>query len=576
MQRRPHYSTKRDEEVSQIKVNRIREGGISYSTRSDASEHQLRNDFISTNRESQNKYSQRDAEAISRSKRFYAERARIEAERRQQYQTNRQSSQSSRPGTRSTARTERRYASRPETRPQSRVAPRTNSRPASHYSSQRRRKKKNILPFVIIAALAVIGIVALILIFANAKISEPLNVKISSTENSQTITWKRKGKSISFEVQQKGPDGAYSIVKTIPEDGSTTYTAQALKSATEYSYKITSIKGNGDHAKRSEGVEISAYTIPVSVSNLSASTESKDSLTFAWNDSQTLSGYELKYSLNEDLSESTNLNIPFADVSKTEGSDLRYYTVPNLPEGNTYYYQFRSKCGENVYSAWTPTASAKVTRAVDMTGIDIHAPMVAITYDDGPDGSNITTRILDAFASVGGHATFFQLGNLAENNPDKIQRMVAEGHEVGNHTYDHTHMSETVTAEDIINCSNSIEAICGVRPTVFRSTGGGTTDYIKQVCAGEGMSLYYWSVDTRDWKTRDSDAIVSHIQNNVSDGDIILMHNIYDSTAEATERIVPWLVQQGYQLVTVSQLIKAKTGELPVAGTEYITADRVR
>ena len=113
-----------------------------------------------------------------------------------------------------------------------------------------------------------------------------------------------------------------------------------------------------------------------------------------------------------------------------------------------------------------------------MSGIDISAPMVAITFDDGPDGSDVTSRILDAFASVGGHATFFQLGDHVEAQPEKIQRMVAEGHEVGNHTYDHTHMGSAVTSDDIIQANNSIESICGIRPYSFRCPGGESTDLI--------------------------------------------------------------------------------------------------
>lgn len=74
--------------------------------------------------------------------------------------------------------------------------------------------------------------------------------------------------------------------------------------------------------------------------------------------------------------------------------------------------------------------------------------------------------------------------------------------------------------------------------------------------------------------TRDAESVISVIKNNVSDGDIILMHNIYDSSAEAIEEILPWLKEQGYQLVTVSQLLVAKTGNLPEPGTEYVTATK--
>ncbi len=234
----------------------------------------------------------------------------------------------------------------------------------------------------------------------------------------------------------------------------------------------------------------------------------------------------------------------------------------------------RSYCDQNSYSDWTPTATARVTRPVDMHGIDVNAPMVALTFDDGPDVSNITSRILDAFAAVGGHATFFQLGQRAEMYPEKIQRIVNEGHEIGNHTYDHGHMGDAVTSDDIISANDAIEAAGGVRPVSFRSPGGNTTELIRQTCIQENMTLYYWSMDTRDWYTKDAAETVSYIKSHVEDGDIILMHNIYDSSAEAIEEILPWLVDQGYQLVTVSQLLVAKTGNLPEPGLEYYTATK--
>ena len=79
--------------------------------------------------------------------------------------------------------------------------------------------------------------------------------------------------------------------------------------------------------------------------------------------------------------------------------------------------------------------------------------------------------------------------------------------------------------------------------------------------------------DTRDWSSRDANSVISEIKNNVQDGDIILMHNIYSSTADAVEQILPWLTDQGYQLVTVSQLIQAQNGEPPIPGITYKRAD---
>ena len=89
------------------------------------------------------------------------------------------------------------------------------------------------------------------------------------------------------------------------------------------------------------------------------------------------------------------------------------------------------------------------------------------------------------------------------------------------------------------------------------------------------MPLYYWSLDTLDWKTRDAKKVYDTVMNNVKDGDIILMHEIYESTADAFEKMVPELIKQGYQFVTCDELIRAKTGSAPTAGTQYVDGKTV-
>ena len=84
------------------------------------------------------------------------------------------------------------------------------------------------------------------------------------------------------------------------------------------------------------------------------------------------------------------------------------------------------------------------------------------------------------------------------------------------------------------------------------------------------MALYYWSLDTQDWKSRDAQKVYSAVMDNVKDGDIILMHEIYPTTADAFEKMVPELIEQGYQFVTCEQLVKAKTGSEPEPGTQYV------
>ncbi|MCQ2529916.1 MAG: polysaccharide deacetylase family protein [Lachnospiraceae bacterium] len=433
----------------------------------------------------------------------------------------------------------------------------------------RKRKQKQRRMMLAAAAAVLIIIVAILLIVFTSRVPEAKNLTIKSTDNSQVLTWERNGKEISYEVYRKGSEGDFSLVRTIGEEDATTYTAESLSSATLYKYKVVAVKGH----KKSKGAVIEDLTTPVIAANLTANTQVEKSLTLVWDDSQAVNGYDLKFGSANDLSDATTTTVSLDGITVDETTGLRSYTYDELEEGAIYYFSIRSFCDKDKYSDWTPIVSARVTRAIDMSGIDPSAPMVAITFDDGPDGSDVTTRILDAFAEAGGHATFFQLGDHAEAQPEKIKRMVAEGHEVGNHTYDHTHMSGAVTSDDIIRANNSIEEVCGIRPYSFRCPGGESTDLIVDTCISEGMSVFHWSLDTRDWSRRDADAVIAEIKNNVQDGDIILMHNIYSSTADAVEQILPWLTDQGYQLVTVSQLLQAKNGEPPLPGITYKRAD---
>ncbi|MCQ2512090.1 MAG: polysaccharide deacetylase family protein [Lachnospiraceae bacterium] len=433
----------------------------------------------------------------------------------------------------------------------------------------RKRKQKQRQMMLVAAAAVLILLVAILLIVGTPKVPEAKNLTIKSTDNSQVLTWERNGKEIAYEVYRKGSEGDFSLVRTIEKNDATTYTAESLDSATLYKYKIVAVKGH----RKSKGVSIEDLTTPVIATNLSASTQVEKSLTIVWEDAQKVNGYDIKFGSANDLSDATTTTVSLDGITIDETTGLRSYTYYDLEEGAIYYFSIRSFCDKDKYSDWTPIVSARVTRAIDMSGIDPAAPMVAITFDDGPDGSDVTTRILDAFAAAGGHATFFQLGDHVEAQPEKIQRMVAEGHEVGNHTYDHTHMNAAVTSDDIIRANDSIEAVCGIRPYSFRCPGGESTDLIVDTCISEGMSVFHWSLDTRDWSSRDANAVIAEIKNNVQDGDIILMHNIYSSTAEAVEQILPWLTEQGYQLVTVSQLIQAKNGEPPLPGITYKRAD---
>ena len=109
----------------------------------------------------------------------------------------------------------------------------------------------------------------------------------------------------------------------------------------------------------------------------------------------------------------------------------------------------------------------------------------------------------------------------------------------------------------------------GEKTMMVRPPGGFVSSTMRKTVP---VPMIYWSVDTEDWKSRNADSVYNKVVSQASDGDIVLMHNIYPSTADAVERIVPYLVDKGYQLVTVAQLVQAKTGKPPEPGVQYYTA----
>lgn len=189
--------------------------------------------------------------------------------------------------------------------------------------------------------------------------------------------------------------------------------------------------------------------------------------------------------------------------------------------------------------------------------IDPSRPMVALTYDDGPQAS-VGNRIMDCLAQYGGKATFFMVGERVPSYATEVRRMVAEGHEVANHTMNHKYLQKLGAAEiqaQVNQCNDVIESVCGVRPALMRLPGGNSNATVK---ASTHMPMIQWNIDTLDWKTRNADKTVAAVLDRVKDGDVVLMHELYSQTGDASLRIIPELVNRGYQLVTVSELAAAK------------------
>jgi peptidoglycan/xylan/chitin deacetylase (PgdA/CDA1 family) len=187
--------------------------------------------------------------------------------------------------------------------------------------------------------------------------------------------------------------------------------------------------------------------------------------------------------------------------------------------------------------------------------------LVALTFDDGPDPLT-TNRLLDVLKSEGVKVTFFVVGARTDHYPDVVRRAYKEGHEIGSHTYNHLRLVNLSAADRQAEINNTITAIknaIGVAPKIMRPPYGLYND---AVLADAGMPVIYWSIDPSDWHYRNADTVTSSVLAEVRDGSIVLMHDLYDTTVEATSRIIPNLKNQGYSFVTVEQLILSRGGSL--------------
>ena len=190
--------------------------------------------------------------------------------------------------------------------------------------------------------------------------------------------------------------------------------------------------------------------------------------------------------------------------------------------------------------------------------IDKKKKMVALTYDDGPSAN--TPKILDTLEKYDAVATFFVVGNRVSTYANTVKRAYGMGCEIGNHTYEHKILTRTDAAgirEQVSKTNAAVKNITGTDPIVMRPPGGCVNDTVK---SQTGMPMILWSIDTLDWRTRNAASTKTAVLDHVKDGDIVLMHDLYEATANASTTIIPTLVERGYQLVTVSELAECRGG----------------
>ena len=181
-------------------------------------------------------------------------------------------------------------------------------------------------------------------------------------------------------------------------------------------------------------------------------------------------------------------------------------------------------------------------------------PEVALTFDDGPS-PKYTPLLLDGLKERNVRATFFLLGKNVKENQELVQRMQAEGHLLGNHTYNHVQLNkipETTARQEILKTNNEIYEATGKYPEYMRPPYGAWKKNM-ELCVE--MLPVFWDIDTLDWKSQNVDAILKAAGEEPEDGSIILMHDEYQTSVEAALLLIDRLKEKGYEFVTVDEVI---------------------
>ena len=184
---------------------------------------------------------------------------------------------------------------------------------------------------------------------------------------------------------------------------------------------------------------------------------------------------------------------------------------------------------------------------------------VALTFDDGPSGK-YTRQLLDGLYDRGIHATFLLCGYRIQDYPDIAQRIFDEGHEIGIHGYSHDTMktmSRRDIAAEIADTQSLLPQGCTAR--FLRPPGGFCTDGVRQVAEARNLAILSWAVDPKDWATNDTAAIETAVLKNIKDGDIVLLHDMSASSVKAALDIADTLMEEDFQLVTVSEMAKRRS-----------------
>lgn len=363
-------------------------------------------------------------------------------------------------------------------------------------------------------------------------LSRPVITAETVSTTAVKLKWDAVKGAGEYIVYIKSGSGAWEEIYTGTD---TAYTAENLTFGESYSFSVRAVSGDTRSYRSVKVTGKATYPAPVCTTEL----EKGEGIRISWTAVEGAGSYRV-YRRTEGGS---------WKWLKTVDADTTSHVDTKGKRGATYDYAVRAFELEGAQGIYGILSNAETTL---YSAIDPDKPMIALTFDDGP--SKYTADILDALEEYGGHATFFVVGNRVSSFSNTVKRAYEMGCEIGNHSWNHPALSSiSVSAmkSQLSRTDDAIEEVIGVKPTLLRPPYGAVDSDVKRYA---GKPLIHWSIDTRDWATQSSSRTISSVLNNVQDGSIILMHDIYSATRNAAVSLIPTLVERGYQLVTVSEL----------------------
>ena len=371
---------------------------------------------------------------------------------------------------------------------------------------------------------------------ASKVLEAPTQLKYDALSDTKLkLSWGKVDHATVYFIYRKPLEGSYKLIKKVHNN----YWTDTVSSGQVYMYKVKAIDRTGTYQKSKASKTLMVFMPTKKISVNIVSKNKKAYLTWK--------------------------AVPNADkylvYKSTDGKSFKYYhsvtspkyTDKEVTEGKVYYYKVRG-CytiyGQRHNGLISAVAKSRIYR------IDTSKKLIALTFDDGP--SKFTPKIVDILDKYNARATFFVVGNRVNDYKKELKYAYEHGNQIGNHTYDHTRLTDISldkVKEELSKTNSVVKKVIGVEPTLIRAPYGRADDDILRV---GGKPFMRWSLDTLDWKTRDETSNYNNVINNVKDGDIILMHDIHESTYNSINKIVNKLKKMGYELCTVSELAEIR------------------